>query len=116
MSTLLPAHPHRTIAPDAGLRPPPLADARKPALQAIQIFGNRLAHIAELIDVAIKADVGDGEAVTREPRLVHRRIEPAHAGAGNLLLGVGLLGVALKPRFEEIERFPGIKSQKHRPA
>ena len=57
----LAAHSHRPFSPNAWLCAAPLADPLEPGIQLGQFFGDRLANIAELIDVAIEADVSDRE-------------------------------------------------------
>src|SRR5438270_7413242 len=76
----LAAHAHWPLFPDARLRPAPFADPFKPGVEPAQIMGKRLPHVTELIDVAVEADVGDGEPLPRKPRLVHGAVEPPHAG------------------------------------
>ena len=57
----LAAHAHWPLSPDARLRPAPFADSFKPSVEPAQIMGKRLPHVTELINVAVEADVSDGE-------------------------------------------------------
>jgi hypothetical protein len=61
----------------------------------------------------MEADVGGGEPVSGEPRLVDHAVEPAHAGARDLLLRLRLLGLASETRLEEVKRFGIVHVQLH---
>ena len=94
----------------------PATDPLEPGSELVEAFRDRLSGLAELIDVAVQADVGDCESVPGEPVSSDEPIDPTHAVACTLLHSFGSFGKAAYSGFEKLQPLRIVKAVHHRVA